>query len=184
MIYKFNGGEGAVLCENCRKIIYTASTLPMGLRKLMYHAEKNGKPYSSLPPVYCCEDCKESMTEVIGDKEKELLHELLEIVDSYDSDKSIENQTTLLQKLVILEAKYGEESYFTSDYDEHIRELRKNLESSVGKGKFARTLSIAMKGKPDHYTGFDGQLCLDVNTNNVYMKVSGDWVKLNTDDII
>lgn len=43
LIYKFNGGLGAILCNNCNKIILEGRNIPKYL--------PNG-------PQFCCEECK------------------------------------------------------------------------------------------------------------------------------
>ena len=49
LIYKFNGGNGAVLCSNCYKIMYEGSNIPED----MMNAVKNGQQ-KEFGPVFCC----------------------------------------------------------------------------------------------------------------------------------
>lgn len=43
LIYKFNGGKGAILCNNCGKIIYSGKEIPN---------------YLPEGPQFCCDSCK------------------------------------------------------------------------------------------------------------------------------
>lgn len=54
MIFKFNGGHGAVICSRCGKIVYSGTSIPDEIRKLL----RDCKDYDSLPNVYCpgCSD--------------------------------------------------------------------------------------------------------------------------------
>ena len=49
LIYKFNGGQGAILCNNCKKIICTGKNIPKPL--------PNG-------PQFCCKECEKEYNRV------------------------------------------------------------------------------------------------------------------------
>lgn len=53
LIYKFNGGAGAVLCSNCYCIICEGSRIPDEYRDVVI-ADKQ----EEFGPVFCCDDCK------------------------------------------------------------------------------------------------------------------------------
>lgn len=53
MIYKFNGGSGAILCSKCRAMIYRGEGIPQYIRD----AIKNGDVYDL--PDLLCDKCKE-----------------------------------------------------------------------------------------------------------------------------
>lgn len=54
LIYKFNGGAGAVLCSNCYCIICEGSRIPDEYRDAVI-ADKQ----EEFGPVFCCDDCRE-----------------------------------------------------------------------------------------------------------------------------
>lgn len=53
LIYKFNGGAGAVLCSNCYCIICEGSRIPDEYRDAVI-ADKQ----EEFGPVFCCDDCR------------------------------------------------------------------------------------------------------------------------------
>jgi hypothetical protein len=57
LIFKFNGGIGAVLCSNCNKIISTGSRIP---EKFWVTAAGMGvETYETIGPQFCCDNCKQ-----------------------------------------------------------------------------------------------------------------------------
>lgn len=60
MIIKFNGGNGAILCEKCRRIIYTFSNMPQEFKDV----QDSGGDLRLLPPIYC-NKCKKDEGENI-----------------------------------------------------------------------------------------------------------------------
>ena len=55
LIFKFNGGIGAILCSNCGKIIATGNRIPE--RFWDAATGKNGETYEDIGPQFCCENC-------------------------------------------------------------------------------------------------------------------------------
>lgn len=55
MIFKFNGGIGAVLCSNCHRILMAGREIP----KYIWDAV-NDDGADKLPDMYC-EDCKKKI---------------------------------------------------------------------------------------------------------------------------
>lgn len=53
MIFKFNGGQGAVLCGKCNKVLYEGSRIP----KYITDAVMNGT-IDELPDLFCEDGCK------------------------------------------------------------------------------------------------------------------------------
>lgn len=53
LIYKFNGGAGAVLCSNCYKIICEGSRIPDEYRGVVIAGKQE-----EFGPVFCCDDCR------------------------------------------------------------------------------------------------------------------------------
>ena len=53
LIYKFNGGAGAVLCSNCYCIVCEGSRIPDEYRDAVI-ADKQ----EEFGPVFCCDDCR------------------------------------------------------------------------------------------------------------------------------
>lgn len=62
LIYKFNGGNGAVLCSNCYKIMYEGSNIPED----MMNAVKNGQQ-KEFGPVFCCDYCEKEWHFIFDD---------------------------------------------------------------------------------------------------------------------
>ena len=54
-IVKFNGGNGAVLCNNCGVIVYAGHTIPDDIHAAMIG---NEGMLEKLPPVFCSEKCE------------------------------------------------------------------------------------------------------------------------------
>jgi hypothetical protein len=57
LIFKFNGGNGAVLCNNCHVIIHSGSQIPPEMWDAATHKKEH--TYESIGPQFCCEKCKE-----------------------------------------------------------------------------------------------------------------------------
>jgi len=55
IIFKINGGSGAILCSNCRKIICTGDRIP----KYIWDALKT-HTIDDLPPQFCCQECQDN----------------------------------------------------------------------------------------------------------------------------
>ena len=55
LVFKFNGGIGAVLCSNCGKIILRGNDIPE--RFWDAATGKNGETYEYIGPQFCSEDC-------------------------------------------------------------------------------------------------------------------------------
>jgi len=55
IIYKFNGGLGAVLCNNCHAIIWTGNNMPDELKK--------SENFYDLGPFFCDDKCKQEFYE-------------------------------------------------------------------------------------------------------------------------
>jgi hypothetical protein len=63
LIFKFNGGLGAILCSNCGKIIATGSRIP---EKFWVTAAGMGtETYESIGPQFCCKDCEQEWFDTI-----------------------------------------------------------------------------------------------------------------------
>ena len=58
LVYKFNGGRGAVLCSNCFAIIYEGSRIPDEYKDAMVNGQEN-----NFEPVFCCDECKKEWYE-------------------------------------------------------------------------------------------------------------------------
>lgn len=56
MIFKFNGGMGAVLCGRCHKILYSGNNIP----QYIIDAVRNGT-INDLPDIYCEDNCENSL---------------------------------------------------------------------------------------------------------------------------
>ena len=54
MVFKFNNGNGAILCSNCGKIMYSGSAIS---KEMLDAIKEDGA--ASLPDVFCCEQCEE-----------------------------------------------------------------------------------------------------------------------------
>ena len=57
LIFKFNGGAGAVLCSNCRKIIYSGKNIPEEILE--------GKDTS---PKFCSKECENEFNSYLNNK--------------------------------------------------------------------------------------------------------------------
>lgn len=55
MIFKFNGGRGAILCGRCGKILKAGSEIP----EYVLEAVKNGT-VNELPDMFCEDNCEAS----------------------------------------------------------------------------------------------------------------------------
>jgi hypothetical protein len=53
LIYKFNGGMGAVLCSNCYCIMYEGRRIPDEYREAVINGHEE-----DFGPVFCCDECK------------------------------------------------------------------------------------------------------------------------------
>lgn len=62
LVYKFNGGAGAVLCSNCYKIIYAGSSIPDEYRDVVIAGKQE-----EFGPVFCCDDCRKEWFDTIED---------------------------------------------------------------------------------------------------------------------
>ena len=58
LVYKFNGGRGAVLCSNCYTIVYEGSRIPDEYKDAMVNGQEN-----NFEPVFCCDECKKEWYE-------------------------------------------------------------------------------------------------------------------------
>ena len=58
LIFKFNGGRGAVLCSNCYTIVYEGSRIPDEYKDAMLNGQEN-----NFEPVFCCDECKKEWYE-------------------------------------------------------------------------------------------------------------------------
>jgi hypothetical protein len=62
LIFKFNGGRGAILCSNCFCIVYEGSKIPDEYKDVMFNEHnmfnENEQQDKFEQPVFCCEDCK------------------------------------------------------------------------------------------------------------------------------
>ena len=56
MTFKFNGGQGAILCEKCGVILKQGKEIP----EYVWEAVRNGT-VSQLPDMYCEDGCERSM---------------------------------------------------------------------------------------------------------------------------
>jgi hypothetical protein len=52
LVYKFNGGAGAVLCSNCYCIICEGSRIPDEYRDAVIAGKQE-----EFGPVFCCDEC-------------------------------------------------------------------------------------------------------------------------------
>lgn len=67
LIFKFNGGNGAVLCNNCKTIILTGNKIP---RQFWDAAtNKNKDTYEEIGPQFCCEECEKEWNTKRKEKE-------------------------------------------------------------------------------------------------------------------
>lgn len=55
--FKFNGGNGAVLCSNCSKIIMSGSKIPDYIWDAV--CCEDDKEIKNIAPMFCCDKCKE-----------------------------------------------------------------------------------------------------------------------------
>lgn len=53
LIYKFNGGRGALLCSNCYVVICEGKDLSDEIRNAIINDKQE-----EFGPVFCCEQCK------------------------------------------------------------------------------------------------------------------------------
>ena len=58
LVFKFNGGRGAVLCSNCYTIVYEGSRIPDEYKDAMFNKREN-----NFEPVFCCDECKKEWYE-------------------------------------------------------------------------------------------------------------------------
>ena len=56
--FKFNGGNGAVLCSNCSKIIMSGARIPKEIWEAVSD-RSGGRPIENIPPMFCCDECRE-----------------------------------------------------------------------------------------------------------------------------
>lgn len=56
LIFKFNGGRGAILCSNCYSIIFEGKHIPD-----IYAIAAREKTLND--PLFCCEDCAKEWQE-------------------------------------------------------------------------------------------------------------------------
>lgn len=63
LIYKFNGGYGAVLCSNCYKIIYEGSHIPEECKDAVIANKQE-----EYGPVFCCGECQKEWFDTINIK--------------------------------------------------------------------------------------------------------------------
>ena len=61
MKFKFNGGQGAILCDKCGVILAEGSKIP----EYVWEAVKNGT-VKDLPGMYCEDNCERSKR-ILGD---------------------------------------------------------------------------------------------------------------------
>lgn len=54
MVFKFNNGNGAILCSNCGKIMYSGTSISQEMFTAI-----NNEGAESLPDVFCCDACEE-----------------------------------------------------------------------------------------------------------------------------
>lgn len=59
MIFKFNSGNGAILCSRCGAILKSGKQIP----DYVWEAVRNGT-VSKLPDMYCEDGCEKSMEEI------------------------------------------------------------------------------------------------------------------------
>lgn len=59
LIFKFNGGNGAVLCSNCYKIICEGTQISNNY----LNSIKNGQHGQQTEPVFCCDKCEHEWNE-------------------------------------------------------------------------------------------------------------------------
>jgi hypothetical protein len=57
LIFKFNGGNGAILCNNCGKIILTGKQIPERFWKVA--TGESGETYKDIGPQFCCDKCED-----------------------------------------------------------------------------------------------------------------------------
>ena len=57
LIFKFNGGKGAILCNNCGKIILTGKQIPERFWKAA--TEEDGESYEDIGPQFYCDECED-----------------------------------------------------------------------------------------------------------------------------
>ena len=62
MTIKFNGGNGAILCENCRKILFTFSNIPGQYKRYIEQYFNGEKSAAELPKLYC-DECNQQYNE-------------------------------------------------------------------------------------------------------------------------
>ena len=57
LIFKFNGGKGAVLCNTCGAIILTGKQIP----ERFWNAAtgESGETYKDIGPQFCCDECED-----------------------------------------------------------------------------------------------------------------------------
>lgn len=66
LVYKFNGGRGAVLCSNCYTIVYEGSRIPDEYKDVMfneYNMFNENEQQDKFEPIFCCEECKKEWYE-------------------------------------------------------------------------------------------------------------------------
>ena len=56
VIFKFNGGHGAVLCNCCRRIVMAGHEIPDDIFKAA--TGRGNKSLDDFEPVFCSEKCK------------------------------------------------------------------------------------------------------------------------------
>lgn len=62
LIYKFNGGAGAVLCSNCYCIICEGSRIPDEYRDAVINGQQE-----EFGPVFCCNECQREWCDTMED---------------------------------------------------------------------------------------------------------------------
>ena len=65
-IYKFNGGLGAVLCNQCRKIIYQGSRIPIEIEDAKFEHRLN-----EIGPLFCCKECEDKYNKKFNSKKND-----------------------------------------------------------------------------------------------------------------
>lgn len=57
LLFKFNGGYGAVLCNNCHTIVFSGNEIPQYIWCAI--KDNDEETLKRVGPVFCCEECKE-----------------------------------------------------------------------------------------------------------------------------
>ena len=63
LIFKFNGGRGAVLCSNCFCVMYEGKYIPAEYTEAICNDKQK-----EFGPAFCCETCKQEWQDTYSEQ--------------------------------------------------------------------------------------------------------------------